>query len=793
MIWHFSDLHFPPDPVALGRRNPAGEHDVQIAGDPFEELFDYISDKEQWKGGFLVVSGDFIAGAAASDAPSRTRAFRQARRFVEKLEQALRKDLPCIVVVCPGNHDVDRTDARNPGKDSLRQYKAAFGNHVSPGKKPSIDDNGACLLTLDTTRLCGRVLEVKELLVKGSKTVQIQFDASLFDRGEIRRALRRLKSSKPTILERVAQGRLLGIVIGHHQPTLTPSVWPELEPFENPSAAAQMKLDLLRQGFQVFLHGHKHTSVAHQEAIFPLNRKPAEGLLVLGAPGFFAAGGEDRGFNVIEYLVSPSAGEARVLLHPHALIQTRPRRLPCRRFDLPPRVGTPAAAIRLTVVIDEQGDCRLDTEYLEIPLPVDQDASHWGGWQLCNRRWVRHFERHVVADLNVTSPQGLLSFPPDVRVERLGAAGAAPDSRHRYSLRVSAPKSTSATHASFVERVFMHGAFAVSQAHQARIAGAASVIPGARKGYEAVMHVMRDPARRLEFVVEMPFPLDVEYEMDVQAYVARDGYFVEDAALFDFSPPHRASNSRAQRLYVAIDSPVVGVAYVVRWKLPADVPVPTGQVHLGGGMDHGDRAERCRRRAYECRRPEISQEIFELLQKHVTGALATLPLHEQDRQSLRWSVYVPDRALFGSSDGTRTRLVPVLASTPIEPEWREWEAGRGMAGRAYAQNRVQEEVGPSSERYRDTPNLEQWLQPAIRAYRPPARGQEHSVLYGIPLRTPDQPTLVWGVFCIGTWREHSAFNLHERASALPAPPGETPTGLRVLEEALDAFSRRLSE
>lgn len=799
VIWHFSDLHFPPNPVKLGDGRAARRQPVQVENDtPFEELFDYVSKARQWHGGFLVMSGDFVQAEKDSDMASRKRAFRQAKRFVDDLTKAMESDpnTHCIVVVCPGNHDVDFTIARGGGKDPIAAFKSTFAGYVSPGKNPSVVTGGVCMLTLDTTSLCGRMLEIPQTLESGSPTVLVQFDASLFDRGEVKRALGKLKSSAAAadVLKSIEKGEILGIVVAHHQPSLTPSVWPELKPFENPAAAAQVKQYLAGKGFQIFLHGHKHTSVAHHESTYPLNRKPADGLLVLGAPAF-RSGGEDRGFNVIEYLVSPTAGETRVLLHPHAVIDTRPIPLPPRRFDLPARAAAPAAVVRLTFAINDQGDCRLDTEYVEIPLPVGQDAHEWGGWTLQDHRWVRVFERRVIGDLDVTSrPMWLHSFSPGVTVTH-EVDGDAPCQR---SIRVVAEARPRATHASFVEHVFMNGAFAVSRMHQARIVGTDSLIPGVEGGWEGIMHVAREPARRLEVVVELPFASEVENHVDVRAYEARDGYFVEDPSLFHFSPCHVAANASVQRLLVSVDSPIVGVAYVVRWRLPEDVPAAGGgPAQHAAHADHSAQAERCRRRAYECLNPNVATEIAELLTQHVTDALTSIPLHPSDRQSLRWSLYVPDRRLSDMRSAPRPKLVPVIASSEIGPEWRRWDAGRGVVGRAYALKRVIEEIGPTSERHRESFDDGHWSQPAIRAYEPGAGEHQYSVLYGIPLRAPDQPALTWGIFCIGTWREHSAFDLHAEIDLRAKNDGsvdtreEASTGLLILEHALEAFSIKL--
>jgi 3',5'-cyclic AMP phosphodiesterase CpdA len=804
VIWHFSDLEFPPGGAKFIDKK-ATPHGVEITHyPPYDVLLDYVGRRERWKGGILVVSGDFISGSAVERAVSkkdgdpaaarakyRRDAFKHATDFIEQLAARLTRagEAGVVVVVCPGNQDVDLHAAAgdDPG-EPLWAYEEAVKGHVQPGKGAYKEYLGACMLALDTTRLTGSVFQLPRRIGGGGRRrYDVQLDGSLYDADEIAGALGRLRAEGTA--ERVEKGELLGIVVAHHPPSITPSPWLEVKPFETAVGAGQAKQTLARSGFRVFLHGHKHTAVIHEEAIFPGYPEPSDRILVLGAPAFLAAGGDDRGFSVVEFLVSPESGEARVLVHPHSLRgREQPHALPARRFLLPPRVRVPAGVIRMSASIDNHGDCRLDTEYLEIPLPPEPTLDHWGGWKRGHKGWSRRFERSVVSDLDTASKPMVRSLCPDVDADLESLPPTAERRANRnYAIKVTAGQT--ATHASFLERVFLPCACAVSIAHQQRVTGTASRIPGVGNGWEGVMHVLREPTRRLELVVELPFPLKDNPVMDVRAYVEQNGKLEEDPVLLDFSPPHPAANFAARRICVSFENPVVGVAYVIRWRLPAEDPL-TPRDDPDGLHPYLERAEACRAGALQRNAEGMHHWLADIVSRILGGhaqRVGTPRLSELD-----WSLYVLDRPLAGmEAVGARPRLVAVAASRKIEEGWAWWEAGQGVAGRVYARKEVVREFPRRASHSGKGDIADEWARTGIDAYE--MTGDTvgaHQVLYGIPVFAPASSHWMWGVFCIGSSRTTPRLDLDVE---IPRNGPDSPaTALDALRKELEYFSMWLA-
>lgn len=791
VLWHFTDLHFPPDRLD-------GERKAEISGDftfqheePFAGLIGYARGQTDLRADFLVFSGDFVQGSAVSEngkgkkkagtplpepepapppGPSRRRrALDQATALMRHLAQAHGLDgrLHDRVIVCPGNHDVDWAVAEVELGSSLSEFRDAVKEFVRPdGTPPFAEGNGACILTLDTTPLGGALFGLKERLLSRQQRREVQLDAGAYVPGLVETALASLNGTRPHAA-RLQRGEVLGFVVAHHPPTVTPTAEIEVKPFEIAIGAAQAKDKLSRKGFRVFLHGHKHMAVAQQEAVFPANRTPTEGVLVLGAAPFLGAGGDERGFNVIEYVVSPASGEARVRLHPHTFVQSTPRALDPRLFYIPPRNLAPAAVLRITERISAIGDSRADYEYLQIPVPAGQEA--WGGWRLENDRWIRDFDRAEVSDLDVAYKPLARGFQEAVHaradIDRIYMGKA----NRTYKVRVEVERNPDVTEASFVERLFTHGAYAVSRSHQRRVSGDGSVVPDSKPGWEGVMHTMADPARRLEFCICMPFPLEHDYPVQVHTYrCGEGGEWESDPFLLRFSPQHVSKNFAAKRLCVSIDYPLVGVRYVVRWKLPEDDPSvgegASADENYGQDLGWAERF-RCTMLAHRGqpgsavgrKLREVIEEQIDLLIGASTGVT---------REEIEWEFFVPDRDVrpYGFDDGgaplKRPSLVPVFASYPPDARWISRLAGEGVVGRAYALNKQFEVVGPRSARY-SVRKRNEWIDPHIEVYQPLKGFTDHAVLYGLPVHVPGrgQSDILWGVFCIGSRREPSRLDL----------------------------------
>jgi hypothetical protein len=289
----------------------------------------------------------------------------------------------------------------------------------------------------------------------------------------------------------------------------------------------------------------------------------------------------------------------------------------------------------------------------------------------------------------------------------------------------------------------------------------------------------------------MPFSLEAEYRVEVQAYVIRDGYFVEDHSIFDFSPAHPAVNLLARRILVRIETPIVGAAYVVRWQLPEDAPGNRDPSDIPNYNRSRLQADSCRTKVRDCAKMIATEEFRKRLSGEIGEVLEQLSNSRRGerRPDLRWCLYVPEHSLMDAAP-TRERsvLVPRLSSHSISDAWRHWEVGKGVAGRAYALNRVIEAVGRGSARYRKPRVQESWMLADIDPYEPASDGNQHSVLYGIPLHAPNRPELVWGVFCLGTWTIEAGLDLSEKLDAK-----EPKTGLIMLQEGLERFSAWLVE
>lgn len=801
VVWHFSDLEFPPGGTSFrdAKVKPVGAQAISEFP-AYAALMKWVGRRpDRWKGGILVVSGDFVSGGAvegavqkgdpdpvAARASYRKAAFGHAMAFVHELAVQLKRegDAGTVTIVCPGNQDVDLyAAAQSDSSGRLSEYEQALPDtYVTPGKRAHLEYLGTCFLTLDTTRLVGTRFDLPDSLGRRKRRLlRAQLDAALYDAGEIEQAINTLRGTNQAF--KVEAGELLGIVVAHHPPTITPASWLEVKPFENAIGAGQAKERLARAGFRIFLHGHKHTAVAHEESIFPGLPDPGDRVLIFGAPAFMAAGNADRGFSVLEVLVSPDSGEARVLLHPHILDHNLPRSLPTRRFVLPPRGRSAAAVVRVSASVNVYGDCRLDTEFLEIPLPCDLTDASWGGWKQERGRWCRKFARFGRSDLDTPFGRPVVrSLTRDVTAAALQDES---DGRGAYKVRVTALKGV--THASFAERLIFPSAIALSVAHQHRVTGTWSEIPSVGEGWEGLMHVLREPARRLELRVDFPHPLSHEIIVDVRAYVERCGELTEDPDLLEFTPTHPSSNFPGSRVSVSIENPMVGVAYVLRWSLPAG-----DALEQDGHEDLPNLAEACRTAAIGADEKNRSlyarwlQQEFERVLGQFTGERG---IGVPSVSELRWSLYVLGTSFRElPNGGRRPSLNAACASAAVEPSWMEWAAGRGIAGQAYARRAVVEAVTPLSGRW--SRNARGWeeIGGSMGYTGEHVQGAKHSVLYGIPVFAPGSARWVWGVFCVGTWALDSKLDLNVRV-----PDTGQRSALEAVQLMLADFSRYLSK
>jgi 3',5'-cyclic AMP phosphodiesterase CpdA len=801
VIWHFTDLHFHPTRPAIredGKARPYGK--ASFEDDPFQELLKYVEDVPELKADFLVFSGDFVDARELPDAPdeearrvARRAAFTHARKFMVQMARAhgLERDLHERVIVCPGNHDVDWAAAATQQGQSLTDYLSIFSGFLGPhSERPFTPPGtaGLCILPLDTTPFGGAPF-------RDITDEELQMDAGAYVPTQVRDVVGSLK--RETGSRTACPDGVLGIVVSHHPPTVTPTRSIEVKPFEIAIGAGQVKYRLHPEGFRVFLTGHKHTAVAHQEHLYPFADEPAEGILILTGAPFMANGGAGCGFNVIEYAVSPESGEARVLVHPHDLEGFSPQRQAPRRFYLAPRRVPPASVLRLTQLIGISGDTRADYEFHGIPLP---SGTRTAGWTESDQKWIRRFPREEGADQNTASPPLVAALQREAHATAEVPAELRDKANRRFHIQLEVPKSTRLDSVGYWERVFNFGAFAVSKGHQRRVCGdQKNVCPGVEPGWEGFYHLLREPVERLEFAIHLPFVLQGRYRVELETWTVDEaGERVRAPHLSRFSQHRIETNLKAKRIMVTVDHPLVGVGYSVKWELPENDPKLGEQGTTNQEYDQAIRwATRFQTRVLRFDLPEhaeIREAFRQVVEDHIQ-ALRKAGIAGKD-EAVEWTLFVPERKnddgpVTTNADG-RPMLTPAFASYHRDdPRWIPWPAGRAVVGRAFASNSQVEAIRPGSDRY-TSPTPDEWIDPPMPVYEQAPGSIDHSVLYGVPVHVPDRDDIVWGVLTIGTAKDLSTFNLNNPLSR-PAPGAPAVPAVHVLMKSLtDVFSRKLA-
>lgn len=804
-IWHFTDLHFsvaPPVAREDSKARPYGRKFFE--GDPFRALLEYAGDAEDLRADFLVFSGDFIDATALppssegddrdreSQRKARRTAFAFARQFIVDMAKAHKLDryMHERVVVCPGNHDVDWSAALKEPGESLTDYLASFGaflGHHSDRPFTPPGTGGVCILPLDTTPLGGAPFH-------DISQAPVQLDAGAYVPRQIDTAL--------ATLRRDATGRtacphgVLGIVVSHHPPTVTPTPEVEVKPFEIAIGAGQAKYRLHSEGFRVFLTGHKHMAVAHQESLYPFSGDSAEGLVILTGAPFSADAGRKRGFQVLEYAVAPDSGETRILVHAHDFDGFTPQPQPPRSFSIAAHDVRPAAVLRLTHRIGISGDSRADFEFQGVPIPSGDELT---GWTLKNHKWVRQFWREEASDQDTASRPLVASLVPGATVKADVPEHLKTKANRSFCIQVDVPRNTRHQFISFMERVFHHGAFAVSKGHQRRVCGNSNVCPGVELGWEGIFHFLREPVHRLEFSIHLPFALRGQYLVELEVWTeGSDGEYTPDPSLLRFSPHRIETNFRAKRISVTVDQPLVGVGYCVKWELPENDPAlgetgPPEAAHEQA-IQWAMALQSMVLRFGTDRHGQIEEALRELMEGHI-GELISAGVAARDDQ-IEWALFVPDRR--GDARPTTTPegrpvLTPAFASYgSTDQQWMNWPAGVGVVGRAFALNSEVEAIRPRSSRY-VPPSQDEWTNPRMPVYEAKPGSIDHSVLYGLPVHVPDRADIVWGVLSIGTSREFSGLDLNKPLRPPPASAGVAVPALHELMKSLtDDFSRKLA-
>lgn len=848
-IWHVSDLHFHPDrnPGAPDAKDkPTAAAPGAFDTDAFQHLLALAAEKPA---NVLVLSGDFVQGSALAAAPPppaalapastrteailrwlgtlfgndeeegapaastppapsggisrRRQAFERAVAFARSLSDAhgLGDRLASHVVVCPGNHDVDWVAALEaaPG-DASPASLAEFEAAMQPFLRPSVqapfcidEDTGVCVLTLDTAYLGGTQFARRD---RNSPE-----DAPAYSPMLMRQAFaaaRRAHGGAAAVPE-----GMLGILVAHHPPSVTPTAYIEIKAFETAIGAAQAKDELHRAGFRVVLHGHKHKAVVQEERVRVPGHPEAARMAIISAPTLLDTTGA-LGFYVIETAVAPLCGEARLLVTHYDFADFRPRATePPILIVVPPRSRGAAKRVRVVEFIGVDGDGRTDFSIHDLPVPR-RGASETLGWTWEQGQWVRIVPRAVdVPTAHTTDP----SVAP--LCAGVTASAAMEHDNHRgarsWNLRVAADPSVT-RYASVMERTVTAHCYAVSEVHQQRIYGSPDVLPQLPSGWETLVHVMRQPAEMLEFSIHLPFAVPYDLPVRVRTYTETpDGSLATAEGLEEFSLIRVEKVLAAKRIRVWVEHPLMGVAYSVEWKLPIDHPDLVARERVDGQKYSYAvlQAERLRLALVQARETPAGRE---LVRQMVRRQLE--PLFERLREAgavepeeeLEWALYVPNQPL--PTPGTlqtsgpvpRPELVPVAANYEAgDPRWdATWKAGMGVVGRAYALNQTVRYVGPTSVHFRPR-RQDPWNSAEVPVYQPLDGHAPHSALWAVNVLHPTrkQGDVNWAALSVGTSRRDALFTLDV---LLPTPEdgeGTSRPAHILLSDALVRLAREV--
>lgn len=816
-ILHLSDLHFSPRPEVDAKNPPLFALDSWSVTEN-EGLVKYAKSLTDVR--FLVISGDLVdygavaraAKRAAKGKPAQQRpaairrergqALARAAEFIKKLAEAvgLSGRLSTHVIVCPGNHDVDRTraDTKKPGALSLGQFRQHMACFLTPfSTKPwtADPDSHVCILALSTTSRGGAKFQANDKI--------IQVDAPSLETDELDATLARLLSEAGHAGS--LQRQLIGVCVTHHPLAMTPYPGVEVKFYSDPIGATAGRSRLLGAGFQIFLHGHRHSASAQREEVFHVSGAEAGGWII-GAPSLKKAEGGFKGFNVVRFGIS-CTGEANLRVLPHVAAHPMPTSIREKwrgwLLRVPSRCVAEADHVKFLERIYPGGNARSDISFFGIPLPASADELL--GWQKMEGGDRLRFRilRVAQSDQSRCGEPKLQALQP-----RTHASWERSETEGKHFLRlwtICLDAEAGAESAGVLERSFSPCAYATSARHQRWVSARLGLRPDGKIGQEAVIFSMRTPAKTLEFFLRWPDEQEQPVDAAVHAYVERQPS--DDPSpeldhgrdLLDLSDWSIDSMWPLKRCRAVIKSPLTGVSYALVWSLPDRDPGISATLSDSAFRDAIREAEQLRKRLVQQKDTNNGMtQFYDWLVEHLTL------LGLSTKEDLEVVVFCPKQELAvtdATGEVVPPQEIPVLipvwirASTTVgahQLSEDQWEAGRGLAGRAFSTNYVQEYVSPAAHFYQA--RRDRWSVPDVDVYEQIAERPGHSVLYGIPMRHPRAHDIILGVLCIGSYREDSRLNL-----ALPPQVSrEEYTGdayiPRTLRELVtDRFHRTIEE
>ncbi len=294
----------------------------------------------------LIASGDLTSHASIEQLRTAERFLRNALRLLQEKTAGWRNQnrAPWIFVV-PGNHDLDWSKPDNREKisgfeemaDSLFQEGAVISAAYRDSEAPTYWDFGdeinLFVYLLNSTSLGGTEDQALRTIYE---TLQRQFEAIESGKdstnaaasalGKLEEAARRDPgfispedlSSMREVMGRVPSGRLK-VAVMHHN--LTSVASDDLETFDAIINAGTVKSFLMRYGFDLVLHGHRHFLHFEQERFLRHSagdQNGQQGLFIIGGESF---GCEEKGPFLEMRIYNPTQGHGQLL--PTTLLEVR--------------------------------------------------------------------------------------------------------------------------------------------------------------------------------------------------------------------------------------------------------------------------------------------------------------------------------------------------------------------------------------------------------------------------------------------------------------------------------------